>query len=112
VKDTLGAVVLSHLIMKTCQSLTIALAMTQAAVNGFVCPLNAASRTRCAFTTAASFNEESDVILSTGDWVKGLAFSAIFGLAMVMNPLPSVADGRVTPIAHGTRVCSDSRLSH
>lgn len=84
--------------MKTCQSLIIALAMTLSAVNGFVCPLNAASRARCASTTAASSNDEGDVIVCTEGWVKGLAFSALFGLAMVMNPLPSVADGRVTPI--------------
>jgi hypothetical protein len=84
--------------MKTYRSFVIALAMTVGAVYGFVCPLKAENMARCSSRTAVSSNDEGDVILSTGGWMRGFAFSALFGLAMVMNPLPSAADGRAISI--------------
>ena len=74
--------------MKICRSLSFAVLLTT--VRGFVGPQTSAttgSRTQLAATSSDD--------MTTGDVIKGLAFSALFGFAMVFNPLPSSADGTV-----------------
>lgn len=73
--------------MQICRSLAFSLSLLTA-VSGFVGPQISSSTT--SRTQLAAASDDSN----TGDIIKGLAFSALFGLAMVVNPLPSLADGQ------------------
>ena len=75
--------------MKAVPSIVVVSLMTLTGVNAFVTPQNAGVRT--AVSLQAHADEDGSV--SVGDVMKGLAFSALFGLSMVVNPLPSMADG-------------------
>lgn len=64
------------------------------AVNGFVVGPQATSRTATQPLAATLRDDNADASVSPRDVVQGLAVSALFGLAMVFNPLPSLADGK------------------
>ena len=75
--------------MKVIQSIaTVALLAT---VNAFVTPQHTLARSQVSLAAASSSNDEDRA--SMGDVMKGLAFTALFGLSMIANPLPSMADG-------------------
>ena len=74
-----------------CRSLTFVLLLT--AVNGFVVgPQTSRSTTQP--LTATLRDDSADASATPRDVVQGLAVSALFGLAMIFNPLPSLADGK------------------
>ncbi|CAB9498695.1 thylakoid lumenal 17.4 kDa protein [Seminavis robusta] len=77
--------------MKTSRPLALFALMALSFAEGFAPQQNVARKQT---VSVQASNDESSV--ATGDFVKGLAFSALLGFSMLMNPLPAAADGQTT----------------